>query len=321
MSFYLPYPQLNMAEGTYVPSAVHNINNATFAFWQRALFQRAISTLEISVPSKWRGEVRDFLLYCLFSNGFIGVFDRNETGLSFQPGTVYGFDFYYQPTRFLFANPAVKGGEKTDLEIGTECALIKLTPDYKSAFDIINYFAEKLSLLDTSINLSIINSRFGYLLGAKNKSAAAAIKKIFDKLNSGKPAVVYDERILDDRPGQSKEGTPFQFIDRKDLKAGYITTDQLNDFQTLLNRFDAEIGIPTNPVEKKERMNSLELMPLDTISRSVTWFETLSSSLEVARELYPELEAFTVSLRWRDLAQQEGGQANVTGENDIAGIL
>lgn len=321
MSFYLPYPQLNRAEGTYVPSSVHNANNATFAFWQRALFQRAISTLDISVPDKWRGEVRDFFLYCLFSYGYVAVFNRPETGLSFMPGTIYGFDFYYQPTRFVYANPAVTGNEKTDLEIGTECALIKLTPDYRSAFDIINYFAEKLSLLDTSINLSIINSRFGYLLGAKNKSAAGAIKKIFDKLNSGQPAVVYDERILDDRPGQSKEGTPFQFIDRKDLKAGYITTDQLNDFQTLLNRFDAEIGIPTNPVEKKERMNSLELMPLDTISRSVTWFETLESSIEVARELFPELSELTVALRWRDLAQQEGGEANVTGENDLDRVL
>ena len=62
----LNYQQINIAAGSYTPSSVKSYNNQTFAFWERALFQRAQSVLDFEVPKEWDGKVKDFFLYCLF---------------------------------------------------------------------------------------------------------------------------------------------------------------------------------------------------------------------------------------------------------------
>ena len=58
---YVPlnYEQINLAAGTYFPSQVKSYNNKTFCLWQRALFQRACSTLVINLPKLWR-QNKDF---------------------------------------------------------------------------------------------------------------------------------------------------------------------------------------------------------------------------------------------------------------------
>ena len=69
----LNYQQINIAAGSYTPSDVKSYNNKTFAFWERALFQRAQSVLDFEVPEAWDGKVKDFFLYCLFKYGFICI--------------------------------------------------------------------------------------------------------------------------------------------------------------------------------------------------------------------------------------------------------
>jgi len=273
---YVPfnYDEINVVAGRYMPSQVKAYNNKTFIFWTRALFQRACSTLQFDLPDEWQGDRKDFFYYCLFKYGYVAVFDDKTYGFSFQPCNLNGFDFYYQPTEATVANPKLN---KT-FKIHKDCELIKLTPDYGGVWDIIEYYAEKLSSLDNAINMSIINNKFGWILGARNKAAAEALKKIMDKINAGEPAVIYDSILQNDR---TDKDVPFQLFDRPNLKQSYITTDQLMDFQTILNNFDTEIGIPVIPYQKKERMVTSEADSkiIDSTSRSVLWFETLTSSI------------------------------------------
>ena len=72
------------------------------------------------------------------------------------------------------------------------------------------------------------------------------------------------------------------------MKENYITSMQLADFATLLHNFDKEIGIPTIPVEKKERMITDEANStvIDAISRSEIWIKTLESSLKIVNNKY-----------------------------------
>lgn len=282
----LNYDAINVINGTYEPSEVKYANNATFAFWQRSLFQRAASTIIFNLPEEWQGEVRDFFLYCLYRYGYVVVFDNVAVGTIFQPCTLRGYNIYYQPTNAIVTNPGLP--TVGDLTIGLDCELIKLTPDYKGIWDIINYYAEKLSTLDNAINMSLINSKFAFMLGAKNKNAAQAIKKMLDKVNAGQPAVVYDSDALMPNDPDDKE-EPYQLITMvKDLKSNYITTEQLMDFQTLLNNFDAEVGIPTVPYQKKERMVTAEAesRTIDSTSRSVIWKECLDSSLMKVNKMF-----------------------------------
>lgn len=281
---YIPmnYEKLNNINSLYIPSNV-KLNSQIFNFWERSLFQRAMSIIDIDVPDEWKGSVKDFLYYCLFKFGSVAVFYRPETGISFNPGNLYGYDFYYQPTNYLIANPTLN--ESLDLKIHVDTEIIKLTPDYDGIWDIISYYSEKLSMLDSAINMSIINSKLAWIIGARNKSFAQTVKKIFDKINRGDPLVVYDAKMQDD-PQTKKE--PWQFLERSSIKNSYITSDLLTDFQTVLNDFDNQIGIPTVPYQKKERMVTYEAESrmMDGTSRAVVWKKTLDESFELVNAMF-----------------------------------
>lgn len=279
----LNYDQINNIEGHIQPSMLKYCNSVTYAYWQRSLFQRAISTIDFTgLPEHWQASVRDFFYWCIFAYGYVGVFDTDEFGLSFQPGALYGFDLYYQPTEFIVANPKLNRRFK----IHEETEIIKLCPDYRGIFDVISYYAMLLSALDSGINSSIVNSKFAWLMGAKNKAAAESLKKIFDRIASGEPAVVFDQSLLPIDP-QSKEES-WSFLERSNLKQSYITTDQLMDRQTLLSSFDAEIGIRSLPYNKKERLVTAEAesREQDSTARLEVWKATLDSSLKLVNDMF-----------------------------------
>ena len=301
----LNYDQINNIEGHIQPSMLKYCNTVTFAYWQRSLFQRAISTIDFTgLPETWNASVRDFFYWCLFAYGYIGIFEAEEFGLSFQPGALYGFDFYYQPTEFIVANPKLNKRFK----IHEECELIKLCPDYRGIWDIITYYSALLSMLDAGINSSIINNKFSWLLGAKNKAAAESLKKALDKINMGQPAVVLDNSLLQMDP-QSKE-VPWSFLERSNLKQSYLTTDQLMDRSTILSSFDAEIGIRSLPYNKKERLVTAEAesREQDSTARLMVWKATLDSSLELVNNM------FNTNIKAE--LTYEGGADRVTGEDN-----
>lgn len=307
---YFPfnYEQINAAAGTTNPSQVKSYNNATFAFWERALFQRAVSRLSFNLPEDWNGAVNDLFKYTLFKFGFVPVFKLAEYGITFNPGTLQGYDWYYRPTRALIANPAFPGS--LDLRIGTDCEVLKLTPDYMGVWDIISYYAEKLSTLDNAINMSLINNKYAFMLAAKNKAAAEALKKMLDKINKGEPAVIVDARLAND-PNDKQE--PWQFWDRGNLKESYLTTMQLQDFRTLLNNFDSEIGIPTVGTEKRERMitDEAKATQSDSQSRLKVWVDCFNESAVAVNKMFgtnirAEIEPF----------EKEGGTEDGENNND-----
>ena len=291
MAFYTPlnFESLNTIAGHYAPSMVKAYNNATFAYWERSLFQRAVSRLRTELPAEWEGSRRDFLLFCLLQLGYVFVSYNDELGYWFQPGTLYGIDFYYQPTEFILANPrSSELGLKNRYKLHEEGEILKFMPDYRGIFDIIAYYAEKLSALDNAINMSIINSKFAFMIGAKNKAAAETMKKMLDKINKGEPAVFFDSVLQSDKTDGSE---PWQFLEIQKLKDNYITDKQLIDFQTILNSFDAEIGINTVPYQKAERFVSAEASSrmVDSQARLTVAIECIQSSIKEVKKLYPDI--------------------------------
>lgn len=307
MGHYVPfnYEQINVAVGLNHPSSVKSFNNKTFWFWERALFQRALSVIDFKLPDTWTGSIKDLFEYCMFNFGFVAVFDIPKYGLTFQPCGLEGFDWYYRPTTAIITNPAIPNS--LNLEIGKRCEILKLTPDFMPVWDVISYYAEKLSTLDNAINISLINNKYAFMLAAKNKSAAEALKKMLDLVNSGEPAVVVDRRVQDD-PNSKTE--PWQIIDRGNLKDSYLTTDQLADFRTLLHNFDTEIGIPTLPIEKKERMIDAEATSLETdaTSRSKVWVETFNSSAVEVNNMFGT--NISASLNYEESEVKENAEAD-----------
>ena len=307
----LNYEQINLQAGTYFPSQVKPYNNKAFLFWSRSLFQRACSTLIIGVPKDWERH-KNLLYWSLFAYGFCGVFDLSEFGKCFNPVTVNGYNFYYEPTTAILVNPAYKKA-KAEFTIGKDCELLKLTPDFAGVFDIINYYAEKLASMDCAINTAIINTKFAYVVGAKNKAAAEVLKKLFDKISKGEPAVFFDKKFAND-PTDKEE--PWQALFRDNLKQSYIITDLLKDFQTILNNFDCEVGIPTIPYEKKERMvtSEAESRQIDAVARSIIWYDELTRTMEICNNFlgFSGEDKLTVELRYN----KEGGESDVDNEDN-----
>lgn len=312
---YLPlnYEQINVKQSTYLPTSIISHNNKTFMFWQRALFQRACSTLIIKMPEIWQPN-KDLLYYCLFAFGYVGCGELPELGKWFNPGTFHGFDFYYRPTKFILTNPYFEEADGIELEIGKDCEVIKLTPDYLGIWDVITYYAEKLATIDVSINTAIINSKYAFAAGAKNKAAAEVLKTIFDRINRGEPAVFFDKKLANDG---TDDAEPWQFLKIQDVKTNYVVTDLLRDFQTLINDFDTEIGIPTLPYEKKERLVTEEATSkaIDATSRSIVWYDTLKDSFDRANKFlnFTDGDKLEVTLRY-DLIK--GGDDDAVGEDN-----
>lgn len=316
---YIPlnYKDINNFDGHYIPSQVKSFNTQQFELWQRALFQRACSVIEIKLPKDWMPHL-DLMYWALFTRGFCGVGYLPEVGNWFNPVTLGGEkNFYYEPTKAILCNPAL-GYKKDDptnngkeLIIGKDVEILKLTPDYIGVWDVISYYAEKLATIDVAINTAIINTKFAYVVGAKNKAAAEVLKKLFDKVNSGEPAVFFDKKLANDGADQEE---PWQALFRDNLKQSYIITDLLRDFQTIINDFDTEIGIPTIPYEKKERLVADEATSkqIDAQSRSIIWYEELKRTADICNEFlgFAAGDNIRVDLRYKEEVMKDGDIKN-----------
>ena len=284
---YLPIyeQQINLHDAFHHPSTVKTQNNRTFSYWERALFQRAMFAIDFDRwPEEWRGKIKDFIMYVLFRRGFALVASDPAFGTFCQPCTLTGFDFYYQPVEALLANPKLN----RKYTIGKDCSILKLTPDYMGVWDIIDRFAGQMSNLDNALDMSLINNKFAWLFGAKTKGAATALRKAFDQIQRGEPLAIYDMRIVDDNTSKTE---PFQHVDFN-VKGNYITTDLLNDMCTVLRNFDAEIGIPTLPYDKKERLVTSEAdsRKIESEARASIWIDTINETAKDIKKVFPDID-------------------------------
>ena len=283
MRIPVKYDRINFNTGTYTPNTMISCDNATYDYWFRSLFQRALSVIRIDgMPDNWGENEKDFLFWCLFMYGYVACFKSNKFGKTFQPCTLSGYDFYYQFTEAIVTNPKLK----VTLKIHKECELLKIAPDYMGISDIIDKYARRLSNIDPAIDLSIENSKYSNIWGARNKAGASFLRKVRDFISRGEPAVVFDTSVLLPIDKVTKEDMVVD-LSQKDIKNTYLGTQLLQDIQTILNEFDTEIGIPTLPYQKKERMvtNEADSKQEDATSRSKVWVDTMNGCFKDINKL------------------------------------
>lgn len=302
MADYSPlfYPELNNYVSMHTPAGVHTTNDATTVYYQRMLYQRAMSVFEWEIPENWD---LPYLQWVLSTTGYAIVLDTDQHttdpsrkfGIIPQWGTLYGYGIYYQPTKATVANPLVHA---QGLQIGQDCELIRLTPDYSGLWDIIQTYAELLSLAATATSMSLINSRVAFAIAAKNKSAANTIKAIYNKVRMGEPAVVYDGSFIQD--ANSADPQPWSAF-TQDVKNNYIADQTLEAFNTILAQYDEEVGIPSlrgAVGNKKERVTNEEVHRNDAAvtARCSIWLDTLTRSIDKVNNMF----GLTVSVKLRE---------------------
>lgn len=244
-------------------------------YFMRSLYQRAISKFTFDIPIDWD---YDYFTSVLFGEGFIAVIPTDMYGVIPQICTLSGYGLYRQPVNVLVTQPMVefKG------VIGESCELIKLTPDYRGIWDIVEHYAIQLSTACTSLKMSLINSRLAYILAAKNKAAAETLKAIAEKLSAGESTIIIDKLLKDDLTNDE----PI-YNEAYDPAKTYITDKILADMTTILNKFDREIGIPVVD-QKKERMITDEVQAIqsDAFGRIKTWSTCLDRSIEKVNDMF-----------------------------------
>lgn len=295
---YLPigYEEINLYNGLKIPSHEH-VNSDIYKFWCRCLYQRALSVLSVKDLPDWVTDdeinLMYFLLYC---DGFCGVGKTAEFDKIINPASPYGFNFAFAPEKFKFVNAKLKKTysytiyhkDKTKLpesEAGKAKfgVLLKLSPDYYGILDIIDYYATKLSKMSCAQDMNIENTKFAYVFGSNTNSGKSFLKKMWDKIQSGISLIVYDSRI-----SPAKDVETFNYFSRDNLKNSYMVDSFSSDIQTLINQYDAEVGIINVPYEKKERMTKFESQSKlsDGIARARLFQKTLQQSFDDFNSLY-----------------------------------
>ena len=282
---YLPvnYDKINFVAGTHTPNTIIACDNVAYNYWFRSLFQRAMSVIRIDgMPDNWGENEKDFLFWCLFMYGYVACFNSNKFGKSFQPCTLNGYDFYYQFTEAIVTNPKLK----VTLQIHKNCEILKIAPDYMGIADIIDRYSKRLSNMDPAIDMSIESSKYSNIWGARNRAGANFLKKVKDFISRGEPAVIFDTSTLLPLDKVTKEDIIVD-LSQKDIKNTYLGTQLLQDTATILNEFDTEIGIPTLPYQKKERMvtNEADSKEEDATSRSHVWVDTMNGCFKDINKL------------------------------------
>ena len=170
---------------------------------------------------------------------------------------------------------------------------------------LVTRYATMLASCDCSINTSLINSRLAHIFYANSTADLKTMKKIYDDISAGKPAVFLKKGV--DEVYDSKN----EFIN---VKQNFIAKEVLDVKKEILREFLTYIGI-NNAMEKRERSITEEMNVNigEVMSMVSLWKDTLNKCLERINSLF----GFNISIKYNDEVIREMQQSDameVTGD-------
>lgn len=299
--FYYDY--INSVEGNYSPSTVHSKNTALTHFFSRLLLQKAMSVFKWTMPETWN---KNFVLSVLYGYGYFTVFRTDRFGVIPQPCTLQGYNVMYQPTHCLVTNPLIS--RTLTPEIGVNCELVKMRPDYCGIMDIVGYYADLLSVGAEAIGVNLINSKVSYVMGAENKALAETFKKMMDEVNAGNPAVAVDKNLFD------STGNPKWNFFVQGVKNNFVANDVEELMKKLYNEFCTHIGIKNANTEKKERLIVDEVNANNDDVRSLAelWLDEIQDGCKRVRDMF----GIELNAEWRVSKDGVYDSGNVSIQRD-----
>lgn len=301
--FYYDY--INTQNATITPSTIHVQNSLITRFFAKYLLQKAISIFKWEMPKTWD---KSYFLYTLFTHGWIAIVKTNKYGVIPQQCTLYGFDIFYRPSHAIITNPLLQGKDSIlQPRIGKQTTLLKLQPDYGNIMDLVNFYAGMLALSSETMTTNLINSKLAYIGFADNKADAETLKKMFDMVISGEPAIVLDKkgRKIDEQ----RNWDAFM----QNIGQNFIVKELLECMNTLEKKFLTQIGIGNVNTDKKERMivAEAESNNEETATMVEMWLEELQEKCEEASEMF----GIELSVDWRIKPDAKGVKSG-GGEED-----
>ncbi len=270
------------------PSTIHVKNTNLSRYFAKYLMQKAISVFKWDMPEEWS---REYFLYSLYSFGYIAIVNTQKFGVIPQHCGLSGYDIFYRPSHVLVTNPLLH--DTLNLRISKQCVLLKLMPDYTGITDMVNYYANLLALASESLAGNILNSKLAKVFFADNKTLAESLKKMYDTVAGGDPAV-----FVDNAAGKNKlDGKKSWECFADNLSQNYIAESILKDMNTIEHDFDSNVGIPNSDTGKRERMivDEVNSNNIETVAKAELWLESLKRGCEEVKTMF-EVD---ISVDWR----------------------
>ena len=289
------YNYINAETSQVTPSTVHVKDSGLCRYFTKYLLQKAMSVFEWDLPATWN---KDYFLYVLYCWGYVAVVNTDKFGVIPQGCGLKGYDVFYAPTHAVIANPLLSG--ILEPRIGTQCELLKLQPDFSGILDLVGHYAEQMALASQSVSVNLLNSKLSYVFTAKTKALAESLKKMYDQIASGEPAVVIDSRLKNAADG---EETWKSF--EQNVGGNYIVTNLLADLRKIEAMFDTEIGIPNANTDKRERLiqDEVNANNIETYSKCAMWLENLQDACKRVNDMF----GLSIAVRWREIPMIGGG--------------
>ena len=279
------YKLENLYNASRSPSTVHVKNTRLRRFFFKYLFQIAMSVFKWTLPEEWD---KNYFKYVLYGYGFISILNTNEFGTICQQCAPGGYNLYYRPAYVIVTNPLIR--DTLTRYINRDCVLLHLQPDYSSICDLVGYYADQMALASEAMGVNLVNTKSATVFGAENKARAEALKKMYDKMSEGDPAVVVDKNLL------AEDGSPSWFPFTQHIKEMYITSDLLSDLRQIEAEFCTKIGLPYAN-DKRERLINKEVTNnnIQTSALASQWLEILQDDIKKANEMFD----LSLSVDWR----------------------
>lgn len=259
------------------PSTVHIKNTGLARFFKRYLLQEAFSVFDWTLPDNWD---RNYFLYVLYIIGFIGIIETDKYGVIPQHGGLGGYTVQYQPQYMLINNPKIAGTLKPIID--EDCVCLKLQPDYCGLYDIVDYYGDLMALCAEAAGVNLLNSKLSFIFAADNKASAESVKKLYDQMSSGEPAVFADKNLFDD------EGKLRVTMFNQDVGGNFIADRLLDTMRTIRCQFLTDIGIPNANTDKKERLITDEVNAnnFETRAKCCVWLDELQKGCAKVRDMF-----------------------------------
>lgn len=236
---------------------------------KNSLLRTVMDVFEFSgVPDGW--DV-DYMKYNLLMNGFFCITDTTVGVVPLRCG-VTGHNIYDRPNSVIVANDILGNFER---KIGVDCALVKLQYLYEGLENVFDLYAYLLASCDASIAVNMMNTRVTFIAEASSQAQEKAMKKMYDEIAYGKPAVFT-------RTG----GVGNHFF--LNPKQSYIASDIHLMKRNIRNEFKSLFGIYNVNQDKKERLIEDEIMSSnnDVLYNIGHFIDNINTGFEVANRLY-----------------------------------
>ena len=281
------YEVINEYNSQISPSTVHVKNTGLARFFKRYLLQEAMSVFDWQMPKTWE---KNYFLNVLYVIGYIGILNTDAFGVIPQHGGLGGYNVFYQPQYMLITNPLFANTYRP--VIGQDCVCLRLQPDYCGLFDIVDYYGDLMALCAETTGVNLLNSKLSFVFGADNKALAESLKKMYDNVASGEPAVFVDKSSLYDDEGNSRV-----MLFNQDVGGNFIADRLLDCMRTIRCQFLTDIGIPNANTQKRERLITDEVNSnnFETKAKCALWLDELRKGCEAARDMF----GIELAVDWR----------------------